>query len=165
MCAGQNGAFWRRLPLSSLPSPFQFSQFSHLVLSARQASLSITSSRSLRKLMPIESVMPSSHLILCCPLLSCLHSFPASGSFQMSWFFTSGAQIIGVSASASVLPMNIQNWFPLRWTGCISLQSKGFSRVFSNTIVQKHQFFSAQLSLKSISHIHTWPLEKRSYSD
>ena len=76
-----------------------------------------------------------------------LQSFPASGSFQISQFFTSGGQSIGVSASASVLPMNIQNWFPLGLTGLISLQSKGLSRVFSNNIVQKHQFFSAQLSL------------------
>ena len=78
---------------------------------------------------------------------SCPQSFPASGSFQMSQIFTSGGQIIGVSASASVLPMNTQDWFPLGWTGWISLQSKGPSRVFSNTTVQKHQFFSAQLSL------------------
>ena len=81
------------------------------------------------------------------PFLSRLQSFPASGSFQMSQFFTSGDQSIGVSASASVLPMNIQDWFPLGWTGLISLQSKGLSRVFSNTTVQKHQFCSAQLSL------------------
>ena len=78
---------------------------------------------------------------------SCLQSFPASGSFQMNQLFTSGGQSIGVSASASVLPMNIQDWFPLGWTGWISLQSKGLSRVFPNTTVQKHQFFSAQLSL------------------
>ena len=76
-----------------------------------------------------------------------LQSFPASGSFQMSQFFTSGGQSIGVSTSASVLPMNIQDWSPLGWTGWISLQSKGLSRVFSNTTVQKHQFFRAQLSL------------------
>ena len=76
-----------------------------------------------------------------------LQSFPDSGSFQMSQFFTSGGQSIGVSASASVLPMNIQDWLPLGWTGWISLQSKGLSRVFSNTTVQKHQFFGAQLSL------------------
>ena len=81
------------------------------------------------------------------PLSSCLQSFPESGSFPMSQFFASGGQIIGVSASASVLPMNIQDWFPLGLTGWISLQSKGLSRVFSNTTVQKHQFFSAQLSL------------------
>ena len=81
------------------------------------------------------------------PFSSHLQSFPASGSFQMSQFFTSGSQSIGVSASASVLPMNIQDWFPLGWTGWISLLSKGLSRVFSNTTVQKHQFFGAQLSL------------------
>ena len=91
---------------------------------------------------------------------SCLQSFPASGSFQMSQFFTSGGQSIRVSASASVLPMNTQDWFPLGWTVWISLQSKGLSRVFSNTTVQKHQFFGAQLSLQSNSHIHTWLLEK-----
>ena len=94
------------------------------------------------------------------PLYSCLQSFPASGSFQMSQFFASGGQSIGVSASASVLPMNIQDWFPLGWTGWISLQSKGLSRVFSNTTVQKHQFFSTQPSLWSNSHIYTWLLEK-----
>ena len=81
------------------------------------------------------------------PFSSCLQSFPASGSFQMSQLFASGGQSIGVSASASVLPMNIQDWYPLGWTGWISLPSKGFSRVFSNTTVQKHQFFGAQLSL------------------
>ena len=90
----------------------------------------------------------------------CLQSFPASGAFQISQFFTSGGQTIGISASASVLPMNIQGWFPLGWTGWTTLQSKGFSRVFSNTTVQKHQFFSTQLSLWSNSHIHTWLLEK-----
>ena len=78
---------------------------------------------------------------------SCLQSFPASGSFQISHFFTSGGQSMGVSASASVLPKNIQDWFPLGWTSWISLLSKGLSRVFSNTTVQKHQFISAQLSL------------------
>ena len=94
------------------------------------------------------------------PFSSCLQSFPASGSFQISQFFTSGSQSIGVSASASVLPMDTQDWSPLRWTGWISLQSKGLSRVFSNTTVQNHQFFGAQLSSQSNSHIHTWPLEK-----
>ena len=87
-------------------------------------------------------------------------SFPASGSFQMSQLFASGGQRIGVSASTSVLPMNTQNWSPLGWTGWISLQSKGLSRVFSNTTLQKHQFFTAQLSLQSNSHIHIWLLEK-----
>ena len=81
------------------------------------------------------------------PFSSQLQSFPASGSFQMSKLFASGGQSIGVSASTSVLPMKIKNWSPLGWTGWISLQSKGLSRVFSNTTVQKHQFFSAQLSL------------------
>ena len=81
------------------------------------------------------------------PFSSCLQSFPTSGSFQMSQFFASGGHSIGVSASASVLPMNTQDWSPFRWTGWISLQSKELSRVFSNTKVQKHQFFAAQLSL------------------
>ena len=94
------------------------------------------------------------------PFSSCLQSFPASGSFQMSLFFASGGQSIGVSAPTSVFPMNIQDWFPFRLTDLISLQSKRLSRVFSNTTVQKHQFFSTQLSLYSNSHIHTWLLEK-----
>ena len=94
------------------------------------------------------------------PFSSCLQSFPASGSFPMSWLFASGGQSIGASTSASVLPMNIQGWFPLGLTGLISLQTKGLSRVFSNTTIQKHQFFSAQPSLWSNSHIHTWLLEK-----
>ena len=93
------------------------------------------------------------------PFSSCLQSFPASGSFQKSQFFASGGQSIGVSAAASVLPMNIQDWFSLGWIGWISLQSKGFSRVFFNTTVQKHQFFGTHLSLNSNSHIHTWPLK------
>ena len=114
---------------------------------ARQASLSITNSQNLPKLMSIEAVMPSNHLILCCPLSSCLQSFPVSESFAMSQLFEAGGQSIGVSASASVLPMNIQDWSPLGWTGWISLQSKGLSRVFSNTTVQKHRIFSTQLSL------------------
>ena len=90
----------------------------------------------------------------------CLHSLPASRSFAMSQLFTWGGQSIGVSASASVLPMNTQDWSPLGWTDWISLQSKGFSSIFSNTTVQKHQFFGAQLSSQSNSHIHTWPQEK-----
>ena len=94
------------------------------------------------------------------PFFSCLQSFPASGSFQINPFFTSDGQSIGVSASASVLPMNIQDWFPLGWTDWIHLQSKGLSRVFSNTTVQKHQFFGSQVSLWSNSHIHIWLLEK-----
>ena len=94
------------------------------------------------------------------PFSSCLQFFPESGSLPVSQFFTSGGQSTGVSASASVLPMNIQDWFPLEWTGWISLQSKGLARVFSNTAVQKQQFFGAQLSSQSNSHIHTSPLEK-----
>ena len=91
---------------------------------------------------------------------SCPQSFPGSWSFPMSQLFASGSQSIGASASTPVLPMNTQDWSPLGWTGWISLQSKGLSRVFSNTTVQKHQFFCAHLSLQSNSHIHTWPLEK-----
>ena len=94
------------------------------------------------------------------PFSSCFQSFPAWGSFLVSQLFTSGSQSIGVSASASVLPMNIKDWFPLRLPGLISLQSKGLSSILSNTTVQKHQFFGAQLSLWSNSHIHTWLLEK-----
>ena len=122
---------------------------------ACQASLSFTISHSLLKLISITLMIPSNHLVLCCPFSSCLQSFPASGSFLMSWLFTSGGQSIGVSASTSVFPMNIQGLFPLGLTGLISLQSKGLSRVFSNTTVQKHQFFGTQLSLWSNSHIHT----------
>ena len=97
------------------------------------------------------------------PFSSCLQSFPASGSFLMSQLFTSGGQSIGASASTSVLPKNIQDWFPLGFTGLISLLSKGLSRVFSNTTVQKNLFFGAQLFLWSNSHIHTWLLENHSF--
>ena len=122
-----------------------------------QASL-FTNSWTLLKLMSIESVMPSNISSSVTPF--CLQSFPASGSFLMRQLLESGSQSIGVSPLASVLPMNIQDWFPWGWTACISLWSKGISRVFSNTTVQKHQFFSAQLSLQSNSHIHTRLLEK-----
>ena len=129
-------------------------------------------SNSYPKLMSIKSVMPSNHLILCYPLLllslfpyttlfrshpsisssvipfsCCLQLFPASGSFPMSWLFTSGGQSVGASAVASVLLIYIQGWFPLGLTDLISLLSKGLSRLFSNNTVQKHQFFSTQLSL------------------
>ena len=93
------------------------------------------------------------------PFSSCFQSFPASGSFPMNQFFSSGGQSIRVSASASDLPMCVQDWFPLGLTGLVSLQSKGLSRVFSNATVEKHQYFSAQLSLWSNSHIHMWPLD------
>ena len=135
-----------------LPSQFSSVQLpSHVQLfvtpwpAAHQASLSFTNSQSQPKHVSIESVMPSNHLILCLPLLL-PQSFPASGSFQMNQLFTSGSQSIGVSASTSVLPMNTQDWSPSGWTGWIFLQSKGLSRVFSNTTVQK-KFFGAQLSL------------------
>ena len=137
--------FIRRSQFSSVQSLSHIRLFATPWTEACQSSLSITNSQSLLKLMSIESVMPSNHLNLCCHL----QSFPASGSFPMSHFFASGGQSIGVSTSTSVLP------FPLGCTGWFSLQSKGLSRVFSNTTVQKHQFFSAQLSLYSNSHIHT----------
>ena len=127
-------------------SAFMVQLFATPWIAAHQASLFITNSWSSPKLMCIESVMPSSHLILCRPFSSCPQSLPASGSFPMSQLFAWGGQSIGVSASASVLPMNTQAWSPLGWTGWISLQSKGLSRVFSNTTVQKHQFFGTQLS-------------------
>ena len=128
-------------------------------IAAHQSSLSITNFRSLLKLVSIESVMPSNHLILCRPLLLLPSIFPASGFFPMILFFVSGGQSIGVSALASVLPMNTQDWSPLGWTGWISLQSKGLSGVF-NTTYQKHQFFGTQPSLWLNSHISTWLLEK-----
>ena len=130
---------------------------------AHRASLSFTISWSLLRLMSIESMMPSNHLILCHPFSSCLQSFIASGSFLMSQLFTSGGQSIGASTSSSVLPMNIQDWFPLWLTGLISLPSKGFLKVFCNTTVQKRQSFGAQPSLWSNSHIHTWLLRSHSF--
>ena len=124
---------------------------------ARQTSLTFTSSWSLVKLMSIELGMPSNHLILCRPLLLPPSIFPSIRVFsnESVFFFMSGGQSTGVSVSASVLPKNIQDSFPLGLTGLISLKLKGLSRVFSNTTVQKHQFFSAQSSLWSDSHIHT----------
>ena len=124
----------------------------------RQASLSFTNSWSLLKFMPIESVMLS--ISSSATPFSCPQSFLASESFPVSQFSTSGGQRIGVSALASVLPMNSQGWFPLGLTGLISLLSKGLSRVFSSPTIQKHQFFGTLLSLWSNSHIHTWLLEK-----
>ena len=113
---------------------------------SHQASLSFTISWSLLKLMSIESVMPSNHLIICCLLLLLPSVFSTTGSFPMSWLFTSGGQCTGASASASVLPVNIQGWFPLGLTDLISWQSKGLSTVFSSTKVQRHQFFGFWLS-------------------
>ena len=125
-------------------SPVQFSSVHSLScvrlfetpwITARQASLSITNSQSLLRLASIESVMPFSHLILCHPLLLLLQPLPASESFPMSQFFAWGGQSTGVSALASFLPKKSRGWSPSEWTGWISLQSKGLSRVFSNTIV------------------------------
>ena len=140
---------------------------SHLVLSdsatpwtaARQAPLPFTISRGLLKcpLSPRCYLAISSSAI---PFSTCPQSFPASGSFPMSWLFASGGKSIGALTSPPVLPMNIQGWFPLGLTGLISLLFKGLSRVCSSTTLWRHQFFSAQSSLWSNSHIHTWPLEK-----
>jgi len=148
------------LSFSSVQSLSRVQLFATPWTTAHQASLSITNSRSPPKPMSIESVTHPTILSSVIPFFSCPQSFPTSGSFPMSQFFAWGGQSIGVSASASVLPMNTQDWSPLGWTNWISLQSKGLSRLFSNTTVQKHQFFSAQLSSQSNSHIHTWPLEK-----
>ena len=118
------------------------------------------------QLLELAQTSPSSHWChptissSVVPFFSCLQTFPASGSFSISQFFAAGGQSIEALASVSVLPMNIQDWFPLRLTGLISLQSKGPSKVFSNTTVQKHQFLGPQLSLWSNSHIHIWLLEK-----
>ena len=146
-------------------------QFSHSVVSdslqpqhtrtaACQASLSIINSQSALKFMSTELVMLSNCFILCHPLLLLPSIFPKSWSFPMNWFFTLSGQSIGGPDSASVSPMIIQDWFPLGLTEIISFQSKGLSRVFSNYTVRKHQFFGAQPSLWSNSHIHTWLLEK-----
>ena len=122
---------------------------------ACQVSLSITNSRSLFKLiMSIALVIPSNHLILCYPLLLLLSIFPSIRVFSNELVLRIRCQSIGVSASTSVLPMNIQDWFLLGWTGWISLQSKGLLRVSSNTSVQKHQLFGSHLSMESISYIH-----------
>ena len=154
---------------NNYPSKFQFSSVQSLSrvqlfatpwTAACQASLSITNSQSLLKFMSIESWYHPAISSSVIPFSSCPQSLPASGSFLMSQLFAWGGQSIGVSASASVLPLNTQDWSPLGGTGWISLQSKGLSRFFSDTTVQKDQFFSTQLSSQSNSHIHTWPLEK-----
>ena len=128
--------------------------------SASQVSLSITTLGVYSNSCPLSQWCRPTISSSVIPFASCLQSFPASGSFLVSQFFASGGQSIDVSALASVLPMNIQKLFPLGWTSWISLQSKGLARVFSNTTVQKHQFFGAQLPLSSKSHIHIWLLEK-----
>ena len=147
-------------------SVFIYLLFSHSVVSdsvasrtaAHQVSLSFIISQNLLKLMSIKLVMPSNHLVLRPRLLLLPSIFPSIRVFSNESLFTSGIQ--STWASASVLPINIQGWFPLGWTGWISLQSKGLSRVISSTTVQKHQLFSSQYSLWSSSHIHTWLLEK-----
>ena len=150
----------QKLGISSVQSLSRAQLFATPWITAHQASLSITNSGVHSNSCPSSRWCHpaiSSSVIL---FSSWLQSLPASGSFPMSQLFTWSDQSIGVSASASVLPMNTQDWSPLRWTGWISLQSKGLSRVFFNATVQKHQFFGAQPSSQSNSHIHTWPLEK-----
>ena len=159
-------------PEIKLPASIQFSQFnqfSHSVMSG-----SLQPQESQHASLPCPSPTPGAYPNPCplshwchplisssvLPFSSCPQSFPALGSFPMSQLFTWGGQSIGVSASTSVLPINTQDWSPLGRTGWISSQSKGLSAVFSNTTVQKHQFFGAQLSSPSNSHIHTWLLEK-----
>ena len=134
--------------------------FSNSWITAGQASLSITNSQTSLRLTSIESVMPSSHLILCHPLLLLPPIPPSIRVFSMSQLFAWGGQSTAVSALASFLPKKSLGWSPSEWTGWISLQSKGLSSVFSNTTVQKHQFFGTQPSSQSNSHIHTWPREK-----
>ena len=129
-------------------------------LQTRQASLSMTNTQSLPKLMSIELVMPFRHLILCHPPLLPSSIFPGIRVFSNESALHIRWPKYWISASTSVPPIKTQDWSPLGWTGWISLQSKGLSRVFSNTTVQKLQFFSIQLSSQSNSHIHTWPLEK-----
>ena len=131
---GFTGEFYQTFQFSSVQAFRHVWLFATPWIAARQASLSITNSQSLLKLMPIESVMPSNHLILCCTLLLLPSIFPSIRVFPMSQLFTWGGQSIEVSASASVLPVNTQDWSPLGWTGWICLQSKGLSRVFSNTV-------------------------------
>ena len=137
----------------------QVQLFSTPWTAALQTELSFTVSWNLLRLMSTESLMPSNYLILCHSLLLLPSTLPGSGSFQMSQLFSSVGPSIRVPTSASVLPMNIQGWFPLGLTSLISLLSKGLSRVFTTT-AWKHQFFGAQPSLWSNSHIHTWLLEK-----
>ena len=147
------------ISLSSVQSLSCVRLFATPWIAAHQASLSITNSWSSNSHPLSRWCYPaiSSSVVL---FSSCPPSLPASRSFPMSQLFTWGSQIIGVSVSASVLPKNTQDWSPLEWTGWISLQFKGLSRVFSNTTVQKHQLFGTQLSSQSNSHIHIRPLEK-----
>ena len=152
--------FYFIIQVSSLQSLNRVQLFATPWTAARQASPFITNSQSLLKLMSIELVMPSNHLILCHPFLLLPSIFPSIRSFPVSQFFTSGGQSIGVSASASVFSVNIQGWSPLKLTGLISLLSKGLLRVFSSTTVKKHQFFNSQPSFWSKCHVSIWLLEK-----
>ena len=157
------GWTWRQLLTIQFSSVHSLSSVRFFVtpwITAHQASLSFTISQSSLKLTSIELVMPSSHLILCHPLLLLPPIPPSIRVFSNESTLPWGGQSTRVSASASFLPKKSQGWSPSEWTGWISLQSKGLSRVFSNTTVQKHQFFGAQLYPQSNSHIHTWPLEK-----
>ena len=145
---------------------YQFSSVAHVQLfvtpwtAACQASLSITILPACSNSCPLSQWCHPTISSSVIPFFSCLQSFPASGSLPVSQLFASGGQSIRTSVSVSVLPVNIQGWFPLGLTGLISLQSKGLSRVFSSTTVWKHQFFYAQPSLWSCSQIHTWLMEK-----
>ena len=148
-----------KVQFSSVQSLSHVRLFVTLWIAARQASLSITNSRVHSDSRPLSQwchpAISSSVVPFSCP-----QSLPASESFPMTQLFPWGGQSTGVSALASFLPKKSQGWSPLEWTGWISLQSRGLSRVFSNTTVQKHQFFGTQLSLESNSHMHTWLLEK-----
>ena len=165
------GTSWSDFPLTSALVPIWSSpQFSSLSLvrlfvtpwtALGQASLSWTAPGVYSNSCPLSQCYHPTISSSFIPFSSYPQSFPVSAYFQMSQFFASGGQSIGVSASTSVLPMNIQDLFPLGWTGWISLQSKGLSRVFSNTIVQRHQFFGAKLPLWSNFNIHAWLLEKQ----
>ena len=156
----QNSTSTARRSYSPVQVPSRVWLFATPWTAACQAFLSITKYQSLLKLISIESVMPSNHLILCLPLLLLPSIFPSIRVFSKELVLCIRWTNIGDWASASVLPMNIQDWFPLGWTVWISLQSKGLSKVFSNTTVQKPQFLSAELPLWSNSHIHNWLLEK-----
>ena len=145
---------------SSVQSLSRVRLFATPWITARQASLSITISRVHSNSRPLSRWCHPAISSSVIPFSSCPQSLPTSESFPMSQLFSWGGQSTGISALASFLPKKSQGWSPLEWTGWISLQSKGLSRVFSNATVQKHQFFDTQPSSQSNSHIHTWPLEK-----
>ena len=162
----QNTGVWTEqseMPqFSSVQSLSRVRLFATPWIAACRASLSITNFRSSSDSRPLSQWCHSAISSSVVPFSSCPQSLPASESFPMSQLFPWGGQSTGVSALASFLPKNTQDWSPLEWTGWISLQSKGLSRVFSNTTVQKHQFFGAQPSSQSNSHVHTWPLKNHS---